>query len=126
VVVGMGDLGLTMFFSITAAFLGILIILLGAGNVISVYWPKRIEPTQMTSRIVSQAAALAALLITMALAVPSGLVVLAAWYWHLDWLPLVAGLVGLAASLKVYSWLLTWATRHADNHLEELAGTLGV
>ena len=126
VVLGMGNISWTMFAAITAGFLSILTILLGAGNVISVYWPKRIEPTQMTSRLVSQAAGLAAMLITLALAAPAGLIVLAAWYWNLDWLPLVAGLAGLAASLKIYSWLLTWATRHAHDHLEELAGTLGV
>jgi hypothetical protein len=126
VVVGLGQISWSMFLAITAGYLGILIILLGAGNVISVYWPKRIEPAQMTSRIVSQAAGLAALLITVALAAPAALVVLAARYFDLSWLPLVAGLVGLAASLKIYSWLLTWATRHAYDHLEELAGTLGV
>jgi hypothetical protein len=126
VVLGAGNISGTMFLAITSGFLGILIILLGAGNVVSVYWPKRIEPTQMSSRIVSQAAGLAALLITMALAAPAALVVFAAWYWKLSWLPLVAGLAGLAASLQVYSWLLNWATRHAHDHLEELASTLGV
>lgn len=126
VVLGLGNLSWTMFVAITAGFLAILIILLGAGNVISVYWPKRIEPTQMTSRIVSQAAGLTGVFIVLALAVPTALVVLAAWYWNLHWLPLIGGLVGLAASLKIYSWLLTWATRHAHDHLEELAGTLGV
>jgi ABC-2 type transport system permease protein len=126
VVLGAGKISGTMFLAITAGFLGILIILLGAGNVISVYWPKRIEPTQMSSRLVSQAAGLATMLITVALAAPAGLVVLAAWYWNLAWLPLVAGLLALAASLQVYSWLLNWATRHANDHLEELASTLGV
>lgn len=125
-VAGRGELSLTMFLAVTSGFLGVLIILLGAGNVISVYWPKRIDPSQMTSRIVSQAAGLAALVITMALAIPAGAVVLIAWYWNLDWLPLVAGVVALAASLKIYSLLLTWATRHANDHLEELATTLGV
>jgi hypothetical protein len=125
-VIGLGKISWSMFLAITAGYLGVLIILLGAGNVISVYWPKRIEPAQMTSRIVSQAAGLAAFLITLALAAPAALVVFAARYWDLSWLPLAAGVAAFAASLKIYSWLLTWATRHADDHLEELAGTLGV
>lgn len=126
VVVFGGKISIAMFFAITAGFLGILIILLGAGNVISVYWPKRIDPTQMTSRLVSQAAGLAAMLILIGLAAPAAIVGLVAWYWNIDWLPLVAGLIALVASVQVYSWLLTWATRHAEEHLEELVGTLGV
>ena len=115
-----------MLAAVTAGFLCVLIIHLGAGNLFSVYWPKRIEFAQVNSRMSSGAAGFASLLVLLPLAATVGIVVLATWYWKLTWLPLVAGLVGLAISLKIYSWLSNWAARYAQDHLEEIAGTLGV
>lgn len=126
IIAGAGHISWYMFLAVTAGFFCILIIQIGAGSVISVYWPKRIEPAQMSSRLVSQAAGLASLLVTLPVAAIAGIVVFATWLWHLNWLPLAAGLAGLALSLKIYSWLLDWAVRHAYDHLEEIAGTLGV
>jgi hypothetical protein len=126
IIAGAGHISWYMFLAVTAGFFCILIIQIGAGSVISVYWPKRIEPAQMSSRLVSQAAGLASLLVTLPVAAIAGIVVFATWLWHLNWLPLTAGLAGLALSLKIYSWLLNWAVRHAYDHLEEIAGTLGV
>jgi len=92
--------------------------------VISVYWPKKVEPAQMSSRMTSQAAGLASLIVNLPLMALIGLVVLATWMWHLTWLPLVAGLVGFAASIKLFSVLLNWAERYALEHLEDIAGKL--
>jgi hypothetical protein len=112
--------------AMTAGFFGMLIIHLGAGNLFSVYWPKRIEFAQMSSRMTSSAAGLASLLVFLPTAVAVGAVILATWLWKLSWLPLPAGLAGLGLSLAVYSWLTNWAVRHAERHLEEIAGALGV
>ncbi len=117
---------LLMLAAVTAGFLCLLIIHLGAGNLFSVYWPKRIELTQMSSRMVSGAAGLASVLVLLPVSAIIGTVILATLYWKLSWLPLAAGLAGLALSLKVYSWLSNWAARYAQDHLEEIAGTLGV
>jgi len=92
---------------------------------LSVYWPKRIEFTQMSSRMVSSASGFASLLIILPVAVINAVVIFATVYLHLSWLPLVASLVGLAVSLKIYSWLVSWAVRHAEEHLEEIASQLG-
>jgi hypothetical protein len=115
-----------LFVAITAGFFALLIIQLGAGNVISVYWPKRVEVAQMKSRMMSTAAGFASMLVMLPAVAITGLVILGALVFRLSWLPLTAGLVGLAASLKIYSWLSNWAVRHAEAHLEEIAGTLGV
>ncbi|HKD46002.1 MAG TPA: hypothetical protein VKD24_10095 [Candidatus Angelobacter sp.] len=125
IIAGAKHIPWTMFLAITAGFLCILTLLMGAGSVISVYWPKRIEPAQMSSRLVSQAAGLASFVVTLLVMAVTSIVVFTSWYWKLPWLPLLAGLVGLALSLKLYSYLLTWAVRHAEDHLEEIAGTLG-
>ncbi|HKF23739.1 MAG TPA: hypothetical protein VKE93_19340 [Candidatus Angelobacter sp.] len=112
--------------AVTAAFFAMLIIHLGAGNLFSVYWPKRIEFAQMNSRMASSAAGFASLLVLLPTAAAIGAVILATWLLKLNWLPLAAGLAGLAVSLAVYSWLTDWAVRHAEDHLEEIAGALGV
>src|SRR5262249_32819636 len=117
---------LEMLAALTAGFLGMLIIHLGAGNLFSVYWPKRIEFSQMSSRMTSSAAGFASLLVLLPTAAFLGAVILATWRWKLSWLPLPAGLVGLGLSLAVYSWLTERAVRHAEGHLEEIAGQLGV
>jgi hypothetical protein len=112
--------------AVSAGFFGLLIIHLGAGNLFSVYWPKRIEFAQMSSRMTSGAAGFAAFLVLLPTMAVVGLVVLGAWLLKLSWLPLAAGLAGLGLSLAVYSWLTGWAVRHAEGHLEEIAGELGV
>src|SRR5262249_28728768 len=68
-----------MLAAITTGFLTLLIIYLGAGNVISVYWPKRIDLTQMKSRMTSSAAGFASLLVMLPTAAIVGIIVLAAW-----------------------------------------------
>ncbi|HMF89253.1 MAG TPA: hypothetical protein VKL40_01320 [Candidatus Angelobacter sp.] len=117
---------LNILVAMTAGFLSMLIIHLGAGNLFSVYWPRRIEFSQMSSRMTSGAAGFASLLVLLPTAAAIGGVILATWYWKLSWLPLPAALVGLGLSLVVYSWLTNWAVRHAQAHLEEIAGQLGV
>ena len=120
-----GHVPLDKLVAVTAGFLSILVIQLGAGSLLSVYWPKRIEFTQMSSRMVSSASGLASLLIILPVAAINAVVIFATVYLHLSWLPLVASLVGLAVSLKIYSLLVNWAVRHAEEHLEEIASQLG-
>jgi hypothetical protein len=74
----------------------------------------------------SSAAGFASLLVLLPMVAATGIVVFATWYWKLSWLPLAAGVAGLALSLKIYSWLSNWAATYAQDHLEEIAGTLGV
>ncbi len=111
--------------SVTIGFFAILVIQLGAGNLFSVYWPKRIELTRMSSRMASSAAGLASLLVVLPVGAISGAVGLAAWYCHLPWLPLAAGLIGLAVALTLYSYLLNRTVNYSHDHLEEIASTLG-
>src|SRR5262249_55561305 len=85
--------------TVTVAFLAILIIQLSAGSLISVYWPRRIELTQMSSKLSSNAAGLVSMLVFFPLAALVGAVLLAAWYWRLPWLPLLCGAAALVASL---------------------------
>ncbi len=111
--------------TVTAAFFAVLVIQLGAGNLCSVYWPKRIELTRMNSRMASSAAGLASLLVALPVGAISGAVGVAAWHWKLPWLPLVAGLIGLALAFVLYSHLLNRAVSYSYDHLEEIASTLG-
>jgi hypothetical protein len=115
-----------MLAAVIAGFLCVLIIQIGAGNVISVYWPRRIDLTQMSSRMTSNAAGFASLAVNLPLIAIIGGVVLATWLLHLTWLPLAAGVTGLALSIFLYSRLLNWAVRYANEHLEEIATQLGV
>ncbi len=117
---------LDMLAAVTAGFFSLLIIHLAAGNLFSVYWPKRIEFTQVNTRMASSAAGFASMLVVLPLVAVIGIVVLATWFWKLTWLPLVAGLAALAVSLKIYSWLSNRAANYAQDHLEEIAGALGV
>jgi len=108
-----------------AAFFAVLVIQLGAGNLCSVYWPKRIELTRMNSRMASSAAGLASLLVVLPVGAISGAVGFAAWYWKLPWLPPVASLVGLALAFVLYPYLLNRAVNYSYDHLEEIAASLG-
>jgi hypothetical protein len=111
--------------TVTIGFFAVLIVQLGAGNLFSVYWPKRIELTRMNSRMASTASGVAALLVILPVGAIGGAVGLAAWYWHLPWLPLVAGLIGLAAALMLYSHLLNRTVNYSHDHLEEITAALG-
>ncbi len=110
---------------VTVAFFAILVIQFGAGNLISVYWPKRIELTQMNSKMASNAAGVASLLVMLAISTIAGMIAFAAWSWQLPWLPLLSSLAILAASLKFHSYLLDRAAQYTWAHVEEIAGNLG-
>ncbi|HZS28402.1 MAG TPA: hypothetical protein VFB76_14320 [Candidatus Angelobacter sp.] len=111
--------------TVTVAFFAVLIIQLSAGNVVSVHWPKRIELTRMNSRMASNAAGLASLVVMLPLTALIGTVILVSWHWQLRWLPLVCGVIAFAASLKLYSYVLDWAARYTWEHIEEITGNLG-
>jgi hypothetical protein len=122
----LGRVSWDMLVAVTAGFLSVMIVQIGAGNVISVRWPKRIELTKMSSRTASGAAGFMSLAFTLPMVAIIGLVVFATWAWKLSWLPLAAGMVGLALSLALYSVLVNRAVLYAGDHLEEIAGQLGV
>jgi ABC-2 type transport system permease protein len=110
---------------VTVAFFAILVVQFGAGNLISVYWPKRIELTQMGSKMSSNAAGFATLLVMLVLTAIGGMIAFAAWALQLPWLPLVASAVVLAASVKLYSHVLDRAAQYIWEHIEEITGNLG-
>jgi hypothetical protein len=110
---------------VTVAFFAILVIQFGAGNLISVYWPKRIELTQMSSKMSSNAAGFATMLVMLVLTAIGGIIAFAAWTLQLPWLPLVAGAAILLASLKIYSYVLDRAAQYIWEHIEEIMGNLG-
>jgi hypothetical protein len=114
-----------MFFAITAGFLCVLIVQIAAGNVISVRWPKRIELTKMSSRTVSGAAGFMSLAFTLPMLAIIGVVAFASTRWKLEWLPLAAGVLGLAIALALYSVLMESAVSYAGDHLEDIAKDLG-
>ncbi|HET9839253.1 MAG TPA: hypothetical protein VFR84_13545 [Candidatus Angelobacter sp.] len=111
--------------TVTVAFFAVLMIQFAAGNLFSVYWPKRIELTQMSSRMASNAAGVATLLIMLALSSIGGMVAYATWALQLPWLPLVAGVAILVASIKLYFYLLDRAASYTWQHIEEITGNLG-
>jgi hypothetical protein len=110
---------------VTVAFFAILVVQFGAGNLISVYWPKRIELTQMGSKMSSNAAGFATLLVMLVLTAIGGMIAFAAWALQLPWLPLVASAAVLAASVKLYSHVLDRAAQYIWEHIEEITGNLG-
>lgn len=111
--------------TVTVGFFAVLIIQLAAGNMVSVHWPKRIDLTQMASRMASTAAGFTSLLVILPLGAFWAAAGFAAWYWRLPWLPLAIGLAILAAGLKLYSHLLDRAAAYTYAHIEEIAGNLG-
>jgi hypothetical protein len=112
--------------AVTAAFFCVLILQLAVGNVVSVYWPKRVEFTQVTSRSTSSAAGFASLVVIMPVMIIGSMVVLLTSYARMTWLPMAAGLTGLVISVMAYYWLTQWAVGHAEATLEQIAGELGV
>ncbi|HEY1940403.1 MAG TPA: hypothetical protein VGJ33_20925 [Candidatus Angelobacter sp.] len=117
--------GLLQVATVTVGFFAMLVVQLAAGNLFSLYWPKRVDLTQMTSRMTSSSAGLASLLVVLPLAAIWGLIAFAAWAWQLAWLPLVFGLIILAGSFKLYSYLLDRASAYTFAHIEEITGNLG-
>jgi hypothetical protein len=111
--------------TVTVGFFAVLVIQLAAGNLVSVHWPKRIDLTQMASRMASTAAGFTSLLVVLPLGALWGAAGFAAWYWQLPWLPLALGLAILAGGLKLYSYFLDRAATYTYAHIEEIASNLG-
>ncbi len=124
-IMSLGHVSLSMFIAVTSGFFCVLMIQFAAGNIISVHWPKRIELTKMSSRTASGAAGFMSLAFILPLMAAVAFVIFATLHWKLAWLPLTAGIAGLALSLALYSLLLSRAVRYAGDHLEEIAGQLG-
>ncbi len=111
--------------TVTLAFFAVLVIQFAAGNLFSAYWPKRIELTQMASKMASNAAGVATLLIMLALSTVGGMIAYLTWELQLPWLPLVASAAILVASVKLYFLLLDRAAAYTWQHIEEITSNLG-
>ncbi len=92
----------------------------GAGNLVSVWYPMGIVYGELEARKVSSVAVLVSLLCQMAVAGSLWLVFHVAGRWDLDWLPLVAFLVLILAALKFYLFSLSTASKYAWNHSEQI------
>lgn len=114
-----------MFFAISAGFMCVLIIQIGTGSVVSVYWPKKIDLMRMNSRVASTSAGLASLLVNLPLAVVIAIVVFASLFWKLHWLPPLAGLAGIPLAIAIYFLCLNWAVRYACDNSEKISQELG-
>jgi hypothetical protein len=125
VVLAIARVGLLPVVTVTVAFFAILVIQLCAGNVVSVQWPKRIELTRMASKMASNAAGLASIVVMAPLSAIIAAVIFASWHWQLPWLPLLCSVIIFAASFKLYSYVLEWAARYTWEHVEEITGNLG-
>jgi len=112
------------FATTTIAFAAFLIIVLGAGNMVSVYWPRRIDPSQPRSQVISKAAGYSALLTLVLIAVFVGLAVFGVWKWDLEWFPLALGAATLLLALKLYSYWSDRAVNYVQDHLEEMSSEL--
>ncbi len=110
--------------TVTLAFMASLVLQFSMGNLFSVHWPKRVELGKMSSRMVSGAAGLVALLAVA----PAGLLIGLAWmagsYWGFFWLPPVAAATLLAANLRLYFYLLDRSSAYIQSHIEEIEDTL--
>lgn len=125
IVVAISHVGLLQVATVTVGFLAVLVLQLGAGNLISVHWPKRIELGQMNSKMASNAAGFASLLVILPLMSMWGVVAFIAFFWQLPWLPLLFGAALFLAGLKLYSHLLDRTAAYIYGHIEEIAGNLG-
>jgi len=125
VVVAISHVNVVAIITVTVGFFTVLVMQLIAGNLISVYWPKRIELTQMNSKMSSTAAGLASLVVMLTISMIVGIVVFLSWYLQLPWLPLPCGIALLAVFLKLHSVVLDSAARYAWQHVEEISSNLG-
>jgi len=110
--------------TVTVSFLTVILVQVGAGNLFSVYWPKNIDLTRMSSRTVSAAAGYAALLIIAPVGILGGLIAMTAIYLSLPWLPLVAATVIFCVVFRLYFVALDRAALYIDHHLEEIEQVL--
>lgn len=112
------------FVTTTVAFAAFLIIILGAGNMVSVYWPKRIDPNQPRSRVISKAAGYSTLLILAFMTLFVGIAVLGVRKWELEWFPFGLSVAALLLALKLYSTWSNRAVNYLQDHLEEMSSEL--
>jgi hypothetical protein len=112
------------FAGITVSFVTVLVVQFGAGNLFSVWWPKKVDLSQMSSRTVSPAAGFASMLVIIPVGMIAGSVMMASYFMKLPWLPLVAGVVLLAIVIRLYFYTLDRAARYIQEHFEEIEQTL--
>jgi ABC-2 type transport system permease protein len=112
------------FVTTTIAFAAFLLMILGAGNMISVYWPKRIDPTQPRSQVISKAAGYASLLTFLPIALYAGIGLVVVQVWEIEWFPLALSVATLLLALKLYSYWSQRAVNYLRDRLEEMASEL--
>jgi len=112
------------FATTTIAFFAFLLMALGAGNMVSVYWPKRIDATVTRSQVISKAAGYASLLSFIPIALFGGISAVVSLVWGLDWFPLALSVATLLLALKLYSYWSRRAESYLLDHLEEIASEL--
>ena len=112
------------FATTTIAFVAFLLMILGAGNMISVYWPKRIDSTLTRSQVTSKAASYASLLSFVPIVLFGGIGLVVVKIWRLDWFPLVLSVATLLLALKLYSYWSQRAVNYLQDHLEEMSSEL--
>ena len=112
------------YLSITIGFFAIMIVQLAAGNLFSAFWPKKVDFTQMSSRLVSNGAGLASLLVYIPVTIVVAAVMIATVYWQIAWLPLAASLALLAIAIKLYQVFLHHAADYIYGHREDMESAL--
>jgi hypothetical protein len=112
------------FVTTTIAFVAFLLMALGAGNMVSVYWPKRIDATVTRSQVISKAAGYASLLSFIPIALYGAISVVVSRFWNLEWFPLALSVATLLLALKLYSYWSRRAVNYLRDHLEDMASEL--
>ena len=122
--VSVSHISLFPFAGITISFITVLIIQLGAGNLFSAWWPKKVDLSQMTSRTVSSAAGYASLLVILPVGALVAIVTLASYFLEWPWLPPLIGVILLAVVIKLYFLVLNRTASYIYGHIEEIEQTL--
>lgn len=110
--------------TVTTGFLALLLVQFCVGNMVSAYWPRKIDLTRMTSRMASNAAGWASLMVLLPVAVFVGGTIYAATYWELPWLPLAVAAGSLVVASRAYFYYLGKAAGYLNDHLEEVEDAL--
>src|SRR5205085_2306308 len=106
--------------TITLAFFTVLIVQFAVGNYSSAHWPKKVDLTKMNSRMASNAAGYASLLVNVCVLSIGAMVVMVSRSMELSWLPFISSVAGLGVALLIYSTFLHSTVDYLYGHLEEI------
>ncbi|MCU1285805.1 MAG: hypothetical protein JWO13_2155 [Acidobacteriales bacterium] len=116
----MTQLALTL---LCSAYVGLF--MFGAGNFFSVWFPKRVDPTKMTRKNVSEASGISSMLLLAALGGSWFLVTVIATGLHMPWLPFAVAASLLVLGAVFYQFSLAKVPRIAEKGLDKLLAELG-